>query len=48
MAEYSLKDKAYRLIKQNIIHCVYMPNTVLSEAELMATGDARRTSLRVE
>lgn len=46
MAEYSLKDKAYRLIKQNIIHCVYMPNTVLSEAELMATVDASRTPIR--
>lgn len=46
MEEYSLKDKAYQLIKQNIVHCRYMPNTLLSEAELMKAVDSSRTPIR--
>ncbi|MFI3172617.1 MAG: GntR family transcriptional regulator [Eubacteriales bacterium] len=44
--EYSLKGKAFDYIKQNIINCVYMPNTILSEAELISEMDISRTPIR--
>lgn len=46
MASDSLKDKAYRLIKEKIINCEYMPSTFLIENELMEQVGASRTPIR--
>lgn len=42
----TLKDTAYRTIKERIISCQYMPNTFLNEADLIADLDASRTPIR--
>ena len=46
MAEDSLKDIAYQMIKDRIVNCVYKPNTFLSENELMKEIDSSRTPIR--
>ncbi|MFR5600919.1 MAG: GntR family transcriptional regulator [Lachnospiraceae bacterium] len=42
----NLKNKAYQIIKERIISCVYMPNTFLNENTLMEEIDASRTPIR--
>lgn len=47
MAEkINLKDKAYGIIKDKIIHCEYKPGEFLIEAELMNVVGASRTPIR--
>lgn len=46
MAEDSLKDIAYQMIKDRIVNCIYKPNTFLSENELMQEIDSSRTPIR--
>lgn len=46
MAADSLKEKAYRLIKEKIINCEYMPSSFLVENELMQQVGASRTPIR--
>ncbi|WP_085833933.1 GntR family transcriptional regulator [Clostridium merdae] len=46
MVNDSLKEKAYRLIKEKIINCEYMPSSFLVENELMEQVGASRTPIR--
>ncbi|MGI6262578.1 MAG: GntR family transcriptional regulator [Succiniclasticum sp.] len=42
----NLKDKAYAMIRDKIIRCVYKPGQFLVEAELISTIGASRTPIR--
>lgn len=43
---FSLKDKAYRIIKDKIIRCEYLPGQVLVESEIIEAVGASRTPIR--
>ncbi|MDL2324746.1 GntR family transcriptional regulator [Ruminococcaceae bacterium OttesenSCG-928-A16] len=46
MAAVSLKDKAYKYIKDKIVCCEYLPGQVLVEAEIIEAVGASRTPIR--
>lgn len=46
MAKNSLKEKAYQMIKTNIISCAYEPGAFLNETELMEMVGTSRTPIR--
>lgn len=46
MAKDSLKEKAYQMIKTNIISCAYEPGAFLNETELMEMVGTSRTPIR--
>lgn len=45
-ATISLKERAYRIIKENIINCRFPPGSILSEKDLVAMIGASRTPIR--
>lgn len=45
-ATISLKERAYRIIKENIVSCRFPPGSILSEKDLVALVDASRTPIR--
>lgn len=46
LATISLKERAYRIIKENIISCHFSPGSILSEKDLVAMIGASRTPIR--
>ena len=42
----SLKDQAYKIIKDRIVNCQYAPGVILNEAELADGLELSRTPLR--
>lgn len=42
----NLKDKAYNIIKEKIVHCEYVPGQFLIESDLMEVVGASRTPIR--
>lgn len=46
MEKENLKEKAYNIIKRNIVNCDYAPGTFLNEADLMKEIGASRTPIR--
>lgn len=46
MKKDSLKHQAYEAIKNNIINCVYAPNTIINEELIREQVDASRTPIR--
>ena len=41
-----LKQQAYDLIKHNIIHCIYAPDTIITEEMIQETVNVSRTPIR--
>jgi len=46
MEKENLKEKAYNIIKRNIVNCDYAPGSFLNEADLMKEIGASRTPIR--
>lgn len=46
MAEKSLKEKAYSIIRQKIIECEYLPGQLIVESEIVELVGASRTPIR--
>ena len=46
MKKEPLKHQAYDLIKHNIIHCIYAPNTIITEEMIQSDISASRTPIR--
>ena len=46
MKKEPLKHQAYDLIKNNIIHCIYAPDTIITEEMIQADINASRTPIR--
>ncbi|WP_411675825.1 GntR family transcriptional regulator [Caproicibacter sp.] len=46
MSENSLKEKAYKMIKEKIVSCEYLPNTFLNENILQKEIGVSRTPIR--
>ncbi len=46
MKKEPLKHQAYDLIKHNIIHCIYAPNTIITEEMIQADISTSRTPIR--
>lgn len=46
MQKLSLKQQAYETIRNNIIHCVYMPNSIITEEMIKEQIHASRTPIR--
>ena len=46
MKKEPLKHQAYDLIKNNIIHCIYAPNTIITEEMIQTDINASRTPIR--
>lgn len=46
MSKQPLKHQAYETIRNNIIQCIYAPNTIITEEMIRAQVDASRTPIR--
>ena len=46
MKNGTLKDRAYRVIKEKIISCEYPPNAILNEGQIQAEINVGRTPVR--